>query len=148
MPTVGKQSVLPDFAVTTTNSKNNSERISSAKSAEASAVQEKETSNTDRSESPQKQIKNTDIVELNKKMSIASDSNELSFSIDEETNASVVKVIDKETNEVIRQIPSEEMLAISKSIDELIERQNNDYDDSSSGKTSGTKSGILFSQKA
>lgn len=41
----------------------------------------------------------------------------LQFSIDKDTGRSVVKVVDSSTNEVIRQIPSEELLAIARSID-------------------------------
>lgn len=40
----------------------------------------------------------------------------LSFSIDEESGHDIVKVIDVETEEVVRQIPSEEFLKISKSM--------------------------------
>jgi flagellar protein FlaG len=43
----------------------------------------------------------------------------LQFSIDDETGRSVVKVVDGSTNEVIRQFPSEELLAITRSIDKL-----------------------------
>jgi flagellar protein FlaG len=43
----------------------------------------------------------------------------LQFSIDDETGRSVVKVVDSSTNEVIRQIPSEELLAITRSMDKL-----------------------------
>lgn len=45
--------------------------------------------------------------------------NTLNFSIDKDTGRTVVKVIDQATDEVIKQIPSEEMLAISKAIDKL-----------------------------
>ncbi|MEN3111412.1 flagellar protein FlaG [Uliginosibacterium paludis] len=41
----------------------------------------------------------------------------LQFSLDEDTGRTVVKVVDSGTNEVIRQIPSEELLAISKALD-------------------------------
>lgn len=43
----------------------------------------------------------------------------LSFSIDKDTGQTVVKVVDSSTDEVIKQIPSEEILAISKAIDQL-----------------------------
>lgn len=43
----------------------------------------------------------------------------LLFSIDEDTERTVVKVVDATTDEVIRQIPSEEVLAISKALDKL-----------------------------
>jgi len=52
----------------------------------------------------------------------------LQFSIDEETNIRVVKVVDIATKEVIRQIPSEEILQIAKALDRL--------------------QGLLFQQKA
>lgn len=44
----------------------------------------------------------------------------LNFSIDEETKSLVVKVIDSESEEVIRQIPPDEILAIRKRIQELL----------------------------
>jgi len=46
-------------------------------------------------------------------------SSELQFSIDKDTGIQVVKLTDKQTGEVIRQIPSEEMLEIAKSIDAI-----------------------------
>ncbi|HCA26108.1 MAG TPA: flagellar protein [Betaproteobacteria bacterium] len=46
-------------------------------------------------------------------------SRNLSFSIDKDTGKTVVKVVDDTTKEVIRQIPSAEMLAISKALDKL-----------------------------
>lgn len=43
----------------------------------------------------------------------------LLFSIDEDTGRTVVKVVDGATKEVIRQIPSEEILSIAKALDKL-----------------------------
>lgn len=43
----------------------------------------------------------------------------LQFSLDEETGRSVVRVVDSTTNEVIRQFPSEELLAIAKALDKF-----------------------------
>ncbi len=43
----------------------------------------------------------------------------LRFSVDEETGKTVVRVVDHDTGEVIRQVPSEEVLVISRSIDRL-----------------------------
>ena len=43
----------------------------------------------------------------------------LQFSVDKDTGMQVVKVINSQTNEVIRQIPSDEMLQIAKRLDEL-----------------------------
>ena len=42
---------------------------------------------------------------------------DLQFSIDKDSDRLVVKVVDSETQEVIRQIPSEEMLRIARSLD-------------------------------
>lgn len=43
----------------------------------------------------------------------------LEFSINNDTEQVVIKVIDNTTKEVIRQIPSEEMIAIAKALDSL-----------------------------
>lgn len=42
----------------------------------------------------------------------------LEFTVDTDTEKPVVKVVDTETGDVIRQIPSEEMLSITRAIDE------------------------------
>ncbi len=44
---------------------------------------------------------------------------DLQFMLDKATGKTVVKVVDTQTNEVIRQFPSEEMLAIARAIDKL-----------------------------
>jgi flagellar protein FlaG len=46
---------------------------------------------------------------------------DVDFSVDDATGRVVVKVIDSESEEVIRQIPSEEMLAISRHLVESLE---------------------------
>ena len=43
----------------------------------------------------------------------------LQFSIDDDTGRTVIKVVDATTQEVIRQMPSEELLAITQSLDKL-----------------------------
>jgi flagellar protein FlaG len=55
--------------------------------------------------------------------------NNLEFSIDPDTQKVVVKMVDTETGDVIRQFPSEETLAIAESIDQY-------------------QKGLLLSQKA
>jgi flagellar protein FlaG len=45
--------------------------------------------------------------------------NNLEFIIDEESKRTVVRVVNKETRQVIRQFPSDEMLSISHAIDRL-----------------------------
>lgn len=44
---------------------------------------------------------------------------DLLFSIDEDTGKTIVKVVDASTDEVIRQIPSEEIITIAKALDNL-----------------------------
>jgi flagellar protein FlaG len=44
----------------------------------------------------------------------------IAFEIDKETRKTVLKIIDAQSNEIIRQIPPEELLAISKRISELL----------------------------
>jgi len=44
---------------------------------------------------------------------------DLRFSIDDETGITVVKLIDTETQTVLRQIPTEEVMEISKALDKL-----------------------------
>jgi len=46
----------------------------------------------------------------------------LEFSVDKDSNRTVVKMVDVDTGEVIRQFPSEEALAISRSIDEQLKQ--------------------------
>ncbi|MBS4096864.1 MAG: flagellar protein FlaG [Sulfuricella sp.] len=43
----------------------------------------------------------------------------IQFSVDDDTKANVVKVIDKDTKEVIRQIPTKQMLEIAQALDNL-----------------------------
>lgn len=45
--------------------------------------------------------------------------NSLSFSIDDATGKTIVKITDAQTGEMIRQIPSEEMLEIARSLDRM-----------------------------
>lgn len=52
---------------------------------------------------------------INKSMQAKSQS--LEFSIDQDSNRTIVKVVDQTTKEVIRQIPTPEALAISKALD-------------------------------
>jgi len=49
---------------------------------------------------------------------------DMDFSVDDMTGRFVVKVYDSETRELIRQIPSEEMLAISRHLVEVMEEED------------------------
>ena len=46
-------------------------------------------------------------------------SSDLKFSVAEGTNINIVRIEDSETGELIRQIPSEQMVAIAKALDEM-----------------------------
>ena len=50
---------------------------------------------------------------------VGSVNNDLRFAVDDESGRTVVKVIDVNTKEVIKQYPSEEMLAIAKALDSI-----------------------------
>jgi flagellar protein FlaG len=43
----------------------------------------------------------------------------IEFRMDRDTGRTIIKVVDTKTNEVLRQIPNEEMLAIAKSLNKL-----------------------------
>ena len=45
--------------------------------------------------------------------------NNIEFSVNEDTGQLVVKIIDRNTKEVIRQMPSAEMIAIAKTLDSI-----------------------------
>lgn len=47
----------------------------------------------------------------------------LEFSVDTSTNKPIVKMVDTQTGDLIRQFPSEETLAIARSIDQFLQRQ-------------------------
>ncbi len=75
----------------------------------------------------QKEIKMEDIPEdilkkaadnLQKKLSMLN-SSELKIETDKETGIQVVKIIDQETKEVVKQLPPETILKIAKYIDEI-----------------------------
>ena len=49
---------------------------------------------------------------------------ELSFSVDEDSGRTVVRVLDSQTNEVVRQIPSEEVLKLARQLDIILSEAN------------------------
>lgn len=66
----------------------------------------------------QEQVKNA-VAKVNEVVQNMTNGSNLEFTVDKETNINVIKVVDKETNETIRQFPSEEILAIAKALDKL-----------------------------
>jgi len=63
----------------------------------------------------------TDIREAIGKLDelVKSTRRDLQFSVDDESGETVVKIVDRQTKEVVRQIPSEEVLAAMKNMDAL-----------------------------
>lgn len=56
---------------------------------------------------------------INQKLQSSKRNVQLDFSIDSDTHKQVVKVSDTKTGEVIRQMPTEEMLAVARAIDQF-----------------------------
>lgn len=56
------------------------------------------------------------INSINQAMS--SMSSDIQFSLDEDSNRTIIKIVDQQTKEVLRQIPSAEALAIAKALDQ------------------------------
>jgi len=54
---------------------------------------------------------------INKMLQDAMPPQNLEFTIDEDSDRTIVKVVDQNTREVLRQIPSEEVLELSKALD-------------------------------
>lgn len=54
---------------------------------------------------------------INQAMQQTNQNLEFEFSMDTDTKKTVVKVVDKQTGQLVRQIPSEETVAIARSID-------------------------------
>lgn len=83
--------------------------------------QAKEQDNSDTFKNLDKKVQNEiiqkSIEDLNKKMSMLN--SQLKIEIDEDTGIQVVKIVDKETKEVIRQLPPDVILKIAKYIDEV-----------------------------
>ena len=50
---------------------------------------------------------------------LAASNRSIEFTIDPDTRAVIVRVIDRQDNTVLRQVPSQEMLAIAKALDQL-----------------------------
>lgn len=62
-----------------------------------------------------------EVIELSEKLNenVQRIQRDLNFTVDENLGEIVVKVIDRSTQEIIRQIPSEEMLTLSRNIEEV-----------------------------
>lgn len=66
----------------------------------------------------QEQVKNA-VERVNEVVQKLPHGSSVEFTVDKDTSHNVIKVIDKVTDEVIRQFPSEEVLTIAKALDRL-----------------------------
>lgn len=93
---------------------NNLSRLQPGTHSAASAVTPNTQDNASRSSS------DLSVEEAVKRLSsFVPSSSEINFSIDEDSGVRVVKVLDSKSNEVIRQIPSEEAIEIARALDKL-----------------------------
>ena len=84
-------------------------------------------SNQDEGRTDNQQALAQKVDELNQKLDELK--NYLRFEMDDDTEKMVVFIRNSETDEVIRQIPSEQFLTISKSITEFLERRQSSFED-------------------
>lgn len=111
---------IGNVAATNVQRNVDSVQVSSAAASTAAQTSNVQTANAvQQAASPpsMEQVKRA-VDEINKSMQAMSRG--LVFSVDQDSHKTVVKVVDQQTEEVIRQIPSEEAIAISRSIDQAI----------------------------
>jgi flagellar protein FlaG len=75
-----------------------------------------EAQNSQNAQTPREALQSA-LDKVEKFISVAA--SDIEFSIDEESGTTVVKIVDRDSKEVIRQIPSEEMLELSRALDRL-----------------------------
>ena len=102
-----------------TRSSNSTEKVAVQRQTVAVEVAEVETQEVDM-ELSQEALEKV-VSQLN--AYIQNTQRDVDFSVDDATGRVVVRVIDSESEEVIRQIPSEEMLAISRHLVESLETE-------------------------
>jgi flagellar protein FlaG len=81
-----------------------------------------ETKDTERSSEKGESLSIEDIENVIKEMNrfVQIFNTKISFEIDKDTRKTILKIVDAQTNEIIRQIPPEELLEISRRISELL----------------------------
>lgn len=79
------------------------------------------TGNNSQSTDSAKNISEKDVKEAAEKIQdfVSMSNNQIQFSVDSDSGTPVVKIVDASSDKVIRQIPSEEVLAIAKALDKL-----------------------------
>lgn len=107
---------LSPFAAQGVNNGQAEMPLRAARPPEAVKQQEAENPGAEAAEVDPKEVKQR-VEELNAAMKQHASS--ILFSIDEESGRTIVKVVDTDTDTVLRQYPSKELLAISKQIDKF-----------------------------
>ena len=101
----------PELSVTQSSQANSERRISSVGSSVASADTKKSDSNPDPLQ----------VQEAVEKLSsfVKNIRSEISFTVDESSGTQVVQVLDSQSKEVIRQIPSEEAIQLAQALNKF-----------------------------
>ena len=86
------------------------------RNAVAAVQADSQVKQTDEKQPDEKELK-TAVAKIEKFVSSAA--SDIQFSLDDESGMTVVKVVDRSTKEVIRQIPSKEMLEIAQALERL-----------------------------
>lgn len=70
---------------------------------------------------PPQEVQKSELQDAVKRLNdfVAPSQSEISFSIDDESGVRVVKILDSQSKEVIRQIPSEEAIELARALDKL-----------------------------
>ena len=113
---------IPNRAIATGNSlpsqnRSNVRRLDSDKADNVGNTSSVVSPDVNESEQDKTQRLENSVSELN--AIVQSVQRDLQFSIDEFSGDTVIKVLDTKTDEVIRQIPSEEVLALTRNIESL-----------------------------
>lgn len=112
-----KPSAMPTQPV---NAETMNTEFRQAKTAErsnaASAITEQSVAQTQKTEASRRDLE--DAIQATNDF-LKPINNSIKFTLDDDTGRTVVKVVDQITQEIVRQIPSEEMLVIAKAIDKM-----------------------------
>ena len=109
---------LPINATSTAVQKaGNADRQRDALGALRTETQNQQTSKAGETKEPNKDELTQAVDKIQKFVSATA--SDIQFSLDEESGVTVVKVIDRSTKEVIRQIPSKEMLELAQALERL-----------------------------
>lgn len=109
------RATLPDAAVAARPAATHTKPAETAKATETAKNQQPS------EDKNQKAPSSLSVEDAVKRLSnfIAPTQSQISFSIDQESGVSVVKILDNESKEVIRQFPSEEAIALAHALDKL-----------------------------